>query len=58
MTWRGLLFPFPVGQSPHESPQMVMTPHHIILCPLVEEKDGRNGVEIHPHGEKAKAQHE
>jgi hypothetical protein len=43
-----------MGQSPH----VVMTPHHIILYPLVEEKDKCNCVEIHPHEENAEAQHE
>jgi len=37
---------------------VVMTPHHTILYPVVEEKDICNRVEIHPHAENAKAQHE
>jgi hypothetical protein len=41
-------------ESPHQSPYVVMTPHHINLYPMVKEKNECNYVEIHPYEENAR----
>jgi hypothetical protein len=36
------LFPphsLPINKSPHQSPHVVMTPHHVVLYTLIKEKD-------------------
>jgi len=43
-----------MNESPHLSLLVVMTPHHIQLYPLVEEKNEGNYVEIHPYEESAR----
>jgi len=47
---RAFRFPhiIPIKESPHQSPPLVLTPHHIDLYPLVEEKNKYNEVEMHP----------
>jgi len=44
----------PINKSPPQSPTVVMTPHHINLYPLVEEKNECNDVKIHPYEENAR----
>ena len=39
------------NKSPHQSPHVVMTPHHIDLYTVIEEKNERNQVEIHQYEE-------
>jgi hypothetical protein len=43
-----------MNKPSHQSSYLMMTPHHIILYPLVEEKSEYNGEEIHPYEESAK----
>jgi hypothetical protein len=42
-------------KSPHQSPHVVMPPHHMDVYILIKEKNTRNNVEIDPYEENARA---
>jgi hypothetical protein len=56
--WQGFFFYLLAfstqNKSHHKSHRDVMTPHHINLYPMVEEKNECNTVEIHPYGENTR----
>jgi hypothetical protein len=43
-----------MNKSPHASPHVVMSSHHILVYLVVEEKNANIEVEIHPQKEKAR----
>ena len=44
----------PMTQSPHQSPEVVMPSHHLLVYLLIKEKNVCNDLEIHPEEEKAR----
>jgi hypothetical protein len=43
-----------MNKSPHESPHVVMSSHHILVYLVIEEKNANIEVDIHPYEEKAR----
>jgi hypothetical protein len=41
-------------KSPHQSPEVVMPSHHLLVYLLIKEKNVCNDLEIHPEEEKAR----
>jgi hypothetical protein len=44
----------PMTKSPHQSPEVVMPSHHLLVYLLIKEKNVCNDLEIHPEEEKAR----